>query len=177
MTVQTGRRPTPAELRNRTPLGGTPIPKAIAPLDKSAPRPTGTAVAVPNNKSYRERYLDEISSTSLAGRLIKFDVKGGKFLTPDDDAAISEDQDFIALCDETLVGWIKFNGVGEAPDREMGLLYDDFQMPPRESLGDTDQSKWEEGLNGKPTDPWQHQMCLVLQQPENAGFVLRSIVV
>ena len=50
------------------------------------------------------------------------------------------------------------------PTRMMGLLYsDDFVMPPRESLGDLDKTKWELGLNGQPADPWGHHMYLVLQ--------------
>jgi hypothetical protein len=48
----------------------------------------------------------------------------------------------------------------------MGLLYGGFNMPQRESLGDLDQSTWEEGLDGRPADPWQHQMYLVLQQAD-----------
>jgi hypothetical protein len=46
----------------------------------------------------------------------------------------------------------------------MGALYDGFVMPPREELGDTDQSKWLTGLSGAPDDPWKHQVYLVLQQ-------------
>ena len=47
----------------------------------------------------------------------------------------------------------------------MGLLYGDFAMPPRESLGDTDMTQsTDEGLSGKPEDPWQHQIKLVLQK-------------
>ena len=38
-------------------------------------------------------------------------------------------------------------------------------MPPRSALPDRDPSKWELGLSGEPDDPWQHQMCLVLQSP------------
>ena len=48
----------------------------------------------------------------------------------------------------------------------MGLLYDGFVMPARESLGDLDQKHWELGLDGQPADPWQHQMYLVLQHTE-----------
>jgi hypothetical protein len=44
----------------------------------------------------------------------------------------------------------------------MGLLYEGFVMPPRDSPGDLDQSKWEMGLDGKPKDPWSHQIYLVL---------------
>ena len=69
----------------------------------------------------------------MAGRIIKFS-KDGAFVVSDDESEISEDRDFIALCDETLIGWIRFNGAGEAPDRIQGLLYDGFDMPPRDSL-------------------------------------------
>ena len=48
----------------------------------------------------------------------------------------------------------------------MGLLYDDYEMPSRESLGDLDPAKWELGLDNQPTDPWQHQQNLVLQSTE-----------
>ena len=71
------------------------------------------------------------------------------------------------LCDEVLVGWIRFHRDGETPpDRVQGLLYDGFEVPPRETLGDMDESQWEPGLSGKPEDPWKHQNCLVLQQTE-----------
>src|SRR5262249_45432296 len=109
----TDRKPTAAELRNRTPLGGTPIPsKAVAV------KPASTAVTKPNG-DYVSRYLDAVSPASLVGRLVKYS-KDGKFFTPDDEGEISSDQDFIALCDETLVGWVKFNGPGQPPDRVMG---------------------------------------------------------
>jgi hypothetical protein len=82
------RKPTPAELTNRTPLGGTPIPpKAIVPA-----KPKATVVAEPA-AAYRARYLDEVAPVNIAGRMIKFS-KDGTFITPDDEAEISEDQDF-----------------------------------------------------------------------------------
>ena len=66
--------------------------------------------------------------------------------------------------DQTLIGYMQFNGEGEPPDRRMGLLYDGYIMPPRATLGDTDVSQWEIGLDGKPADPWQHFIYLVLQR-------------
>jgi hypothetical protein len=36
-------------------------------------------------------------------------------------------------------------------------------MPQRKMLGDLDEATWPSGLSGQPTDPWQHQMNLVLQ--------------
>ena len=84
---------------------------------------------------------------------------------------ISEESDFIALCDQTLIGYIKFNGEGQPPSKEIGLLYDGYIMPRRENLGDSDQAQWEIGLDGKPADPWQHQIMLVLQNEETAELV------
>jgi hypothetical protein len=54
------------------------------------------------------------------------------------------------------------------PDRVMGLLYDGFVMPARETLGDTDPASWDMGLDGKPADPWQHTIYLVLQNADTA---------
>jgi hypothetical protein len=126
-----------------------------------------TAVATPDNRTPAQRYVDEIAPPgSIVGRLIKFS-KEGRFVTSDDDAPVDENAEFIALCDETLVGWIKFHQDGETPpDRVMGILYDNFVLPPREKLGDLDQAKWPIGLSGAPEDPWRHQICLVLQRAE-----------
>jgi hypothetical protein len=151
--------------------------KAVAPQrDEVAVRPQGnggavvpagkTDIALPDTRTPQQAYLDEIAPpSSLVGRPIKFDGKAGKWLFGDTDEEISPDTDFIPLCDEILIGWIKFNGKGEQPDRIQGLLYDGFVMPPLSSLPDRDQSKWELGLDGEPADPWQHQMCLILQSP------------
>ena len=126
---------------------------------------TSTAVALPDTRTNVQKYIDENAPSSIVGRLVKFS-KDGVFTTADDGEPVSEDADFIALCDETLVGWIKFNGKDQPPDRVMGLLYSDFRMPMRDSLGDTDASQWESGLSGTPEDPWKSQACLVLQSVE-----------
>ena len=104
-----------------------------------------------------------MAPSSFAGQLIKFS-KAGKFEVAETGEEINPDDDFIALCDETLVGPIKFNGEGVPPDKRQGLLFQKgFVEPSRESLGDNDPAQWPEGLDGKPTDPWQRQICLVLQ--------------
>jgi hypothetical protein len=123
----------------------------------------GTAVAVPDQRDNIQQYLDEVAPSGIVGRRIKFDGKDGRYITPDDDKPIPEDNEYVALCDQTVVGWVKFNGKGEPPDQIMGALYDGFVMPPRESVGDLDQSKWPLGLDGRPQDPQLHQIYLVLQ--------------
>lgn len=121
------------------------------------------AAMPPDNRTAVQKYLDDIAPASIVGRLAKFG-KDGQFETADDGEKIADDVDFIALADQTLVGWIKFRGDGEPPDRIAGLLYDGFVLPPRATLGDDDPSQWELGLDKQPTDPWQNQVCLVLQR-------------
>jgi hypothetical protein len=124
------------------------------------------AVATPDGRSPVQQYVDDIAPSTIAGRMVKFS-KSGEFVYADTDESISPDADFIALCDETLIGWIKFYRDDETPpDRHQGLLYDNFVMPPRKTLGDLDMTKWEDGLSGEREDPWKHQVCLVLQTPE-----------
>jgi hypothetical protein len=144
----------------------TPASTAVAPA-KAA---TGTAVSMPapDSRTNVQKYVDEIAPASIVGRLIKFS-KEGSFVTADDGEPVPDTAEFIALCDETLVGWIKFNREKDSdarPGRVMGLLYDGFVMPPRNTLDDNDKTQWEPGLSGEPEDPWQHQVCLVLQSTE-----------
>jgi hypothetical protein len=139
--------------------------------------PPPTAVAAPDSRTPVQAYIDEIAPASMVGRMVKFN-KDGNFVTADDDAGISDDVDFVALCDQTLVGWIKFNGEGQPPDRHMGLLYDGFAMPARSTLGDDDPTTWEI-FNGQPQDPWQHQIYLVLERRDETRelftFVTSSV--
>jgi hypothetical protein len=127
-----------------------------------ATRPTTSAPAVSDTRTPQQKYLDEIAPSSFVGALVKFS-KEGKFVIAESGEEISPDKDFIALCDEVLVGWIRFREQGGPPDRVMGLHYDGFVMPERETLGDLDESAWPVGLSGAPADPWQHQINLVLQ--------------
>jgi hypothetical protein len=48
----------------------------------------------------------------------------------------------------------------------MGLLFDGYEMPLREELGDLDPKEWDLGLNNEPQDPWLHQQNIVLQHTE-----------
>ena len=145
------------------------VPAKVA---TTAPAPLTT-----DTRSAQERYIDEVAPSTIAGQMVKFS-KEGKFIVSETEEEISPERDFIALCDEVLIGYVKFNGEGEPPDRHQGLLYQGFTMPPRVGLGDMDQSQWSLGLDGLPADPWQHQICLVLQDPQSLAlytFVTSSI--
>jgi hypothetical protein len=138
----------------------------------------GGAVAKPSDiQAGVNALLDTIAPAGLVGREIQFG-KGGKFQMRDDESEVAEDRPFIALADQTMVGRIKFNGKGEKPDVHMGLMYEGYVPPLRETLGNTDHNLWELGLDGKPQDPWQSQMYLVLQDGETGElftFVTRTV--
>jgi hypothetical protein len=125
--------------------------------------PTTPAAATPDSRTTAQKYLDEIAPAAIVGRMIKFN-KEGRFVTHDDGAPVAEDAEFVVLADQTLIGWVKFSDEeGTPPARVMGLLYDGFTMPPRETLGDLDPATWELGLDKLPSDPWQHHVYTVLQ--------------
>jgi hypothetical protein len=161
------RAPTTAQIlkQQQTPPHTPQEQKALTlPPRRGTPPATtrATLPAVPASQDPVRDYLDEIAPASIVGRMVKFS-KDGMFVTHDDGQPMNDTIPYAALCDQTLVGRIKFNGQGEKPDRHMGLLYDGFVPPARETLGDTDESQWETGLDGQPADPWQHQIYLVLQ--------------
>jgi hypothetical protein len=137
-----------------------------APMTEVAVRQEA-AIAAPDTRAAAEKYLDEVAPASIVGRMVKFN-KEAQFVTRDDGEPIAKDAEFVALCDQTLIGWVRFNDAGTPPDRVMGLWYDNFAMPPRKTLGDLDQAAWELGLDGKPADPWQHHQYLVLQRAGTA---------
>ena len=148
-----------------------PVPPATTPARQAPALPDA-------GDNYRQRYLDAIAASGIAGRLVKFG-KSGTFIFADDETEIGQDRDWIALCDEVAIGWIKFSDQPDTPPEKIqGLLYDGFVLPQRSTLGDFDESFWPAGLSGAPEDPWKHQISLVLQDRENfelATFSAMSI--
>jgi hypothetical protein len=115
-------------------------------------------------------YLDDVAPSGIVGELVTFSPKDNGYIVSSTDEKLDDDIDFIALCDQTAVGWIKYDPEGGPPTKIMGLLYDNFVMPPREELGDNDETKWLPGLDGQPDDPWKHQILLVLQRGDTAAL-------
>jgi hypothetical protein len=58
--------------------------------------------------------------------------------------------------------WVKFVG-GQVEDRKVYRMVNGDIVPPRENLGDRDESKWENGINDRPADPWVLQYLLPLE--------------
>jgi hypothetical protein len=122
----------------------------------------GGAVIVPDGRNALDRYLDDVAPAQIAGRLVRFN-KNAEYICADDGEKIPDTADMVALADQTQAAWVMFHGEGNQPTKIAGLIFEGFELPPRESLGNLDPSLWELGLNGKPSDPWVHQMNLPLQ--------------
>jgi hypothetical protein len=146
--------------------------KRIAEKDRAAKnlpaRTNGHAeIAVPDDRSAVQGFLDDVAPATVEGTM--FDGKRGAFVTTgSDEQVIGDDVDFVAICDQTLAGWIRFNGEGQKPDKIMGLPYEGWRQPKRDTLGNTDPAQWELGLDGKPQDPWLAQILLPMQRCDNS---------
>jgi hypothetical protein len=128
---------------------------AIVPASKRALANGGSPVSA---------YL-AAHGVGMSGTFFKF-AKDGKFRKAVDDEEIPEGTQFVVIYDQIQGGWIKFMGKGTPPERKQGNLFEGFVPPDRETLGDLDQNEWEEGLSGKPADPWQFQLLVPLQNVE-----------
>jgi hypothetical protein len=106
-----------------------------------------------------------------SGTFIKFG-KDGSYRKQLDDVLIPTGTEAVLIYDQIRVGWIKFLGKGNQPIRKMGVAFDGFVPPDRESLGDTDSQEWEIGLSGKPADPWQFQILLPLQDTKTGELLI-----
>jgi len=140
--------------------------KAALPATPVIPVPakaTTTAAAMPDNRTAPEVYADNVSPSFMPGPLVKFDGKAGQFIVASSGEELDPMRRYIARLPDMWIGWVKFNGEGGPPSRVGGLLYDNYIMPPREALGDTDETDWPLGLDDKPTDPWLHQQLIPLQ--------------
>jgi hypothetical protein len=112
-------------------------------------------------------------AVGVDGAPMKFNPKTGQFVDLDDEVVPAGE--YIAVYDMIRGGFIKFSGEGVPPERVQGYLFQGFVPPPRAELGDTDETLWENGLNGQPADPWQFQLLLPLQHAESGKlFVFQT---
>jgi hypothetical protein len=67
------------------------------------------------------------------------------------------------------IGWVRYDS-GFAVKEIMGKVSENFQPPPREELGDFDESEWEkegEGRFAVPRDPWHETYDVVVHSLDN----------
>jgi hypothetical protein len=163
----TARPPTTEQILNqqkREAERAQPTPaQATSTAVAKAPEASLPAKMPADNRTPVQKYLDTIAPATLIGRRIS-GSKEYPFVTPDDGERIPDTDDFVAHCEGTLVGHIHFNGQGMPPDYRMGELYAGFVPTPTEDLPDRDETQWDTGLDGRPSDPWPHFNYLPLHR-------------
>jgi hypothetical protein len=153
-----------------------PIHAAAANAVVPATRARQALPTMPDTRDNVERYLDEAAPSGLGITRIKF-TRDGKFIRSDTEEEIGAGIDFIAHCDQVLVGHRKFTGSGQPPSLIVGLLFDGFVVTLTDELPDRDQAAWPIGLSGLPEDPWQLVNYLPVQNcdsKEVLSFVTSS---
>src|SRR4051794_21438804 len=120
MLDRTGRSVAPDSRPGAS--GPTSPPRATPATPPSAPASSftlpitrgSTPLGVRDDRDTVQLYLDEQAPSSIVGRRIRFSK--GTFVTADDGEPIDSSAEFIALCPETLIGWIKFPPDGGPPE-------------------------------------------------------------
>lgn len=133
--------------------------KAVAKQEKE----NGNNELVSMERNYFETYGSQMAvGTTITGQLLKFSK--GDWLAGQEDEEMEVGTKLVANMDSLTVGWVKW--VDNKPvEQLMGLLIDGFQPKRRGELGDTDESEWEVGTDGKARDPWQFTNYLVMKTP------------
>src|SRR5262249_44762432 len=54
----------------------------------------------------------------------------------------------------------------------IGKVAEGYKQPPRNDMGDLDESKWERDASGKPRDPWSEQFYLPMEDAETGDIVI-----
>jgi hypothetical protein len=124
-----------------------------------------------SDDAYRTKYFADNAGSQ--GTFCQFDGKAGKFVRTSDKTELPGGT-YTALIDGMQIGWLKFNGEGEPPTEEVGLIYDGYVMPLRNSLGNLDPGEWAEGLNGEPQDPWLHVNRIPFEHCDSGEIFLFS---
>jgi hypothetical protein len=116
-------------------------------------------------------YVEEadalLAATQGHEKLMKF-VKG-KYKVVDDEVPLGTQ--YVAHASQLTYAWTKFVD-SKVIDKKYGRAAERWVPPEREDLGDTDQSQWETGLDGKPKDPWCFQHLLPLEHLESGEVVI-----
>ena len=100
-------------------------------------------------------------------KILKF--KKGNYLISE--VLVPLGTEFIAHPEGWTKCWTKFVN-NEVVDRKPYRVAHGERPHEREDLGDLEQDKWPEGLDGKPADPWVYQDLLPLERLQSGEIVI-----
>lgn len=122
------------------------------------------AIAQQGERNAYQEAADEKLQSQIEGDILKF-VKG--------EWTAGQDQEELEIGTELIMGintmeWGWQRWMDNKPtDFKMGLIGERYTPALREELGDLDEEKWEENLDGNGVrDPWQYVMMVKLVHPE-----------
>jgi hypothetical protein len=118
-----------------------------------------TTVAPATNVSPWREFVNEEAGASF-GTFLKF-IKG-EWTLGEDDREAPADARFCANLEEVYQGWVRWWD-GKPTEHLIGRIIDRHRVPPREELGDLDESAWETEPNGARRDPWAKTVYLALR--------------
>lgn len=99
-------------------------------------------------------YARGTNQRTIVGDILKFS-RFGDWTAGQNDEEIEDGTQFVALMDELMHGWVKWED-GRPAAHEMGRLADGYRPPKRADLGDLDENVWErDKKTNVPRDPWQ----------------------
>lgn len=126
--------------------------------------PGRNQVGMPAEKNPWERYADDVQGNRIIGEMLKFSK--GEWNVGRDMVEVKTGTRFIAGIDSMQIGWMKWED-GKPTDVRMGYLRDDFKVPRRAELPDSDREEWPlDDRNGAPRDPWQFSNRFILLDPK-----------
>lgn len=118
-----------------------------------------TSVALATNVSpWREAVNDEVGANF--GTFLKFTK--GDWTLGEDEKEVPAEIRFVANLEEYYRGWVRWWD-GKPTEHRIGRVVDRHRVPPREELGDLDESKWETEPSGTRRDPWAKTVYLAMR--------------
>ena len=101
-------------------------------------------------------FAQSISRSRIIGKLLKF-TKHGDWIAGEAGEEMHDDARLIIHMGDMMEGWQKWEE-GRPTEQRMSFIRDRRPDRPnvcgRAELGDTDHAAWEQGLDGRPRDPW-----------------------
>jgi hypothetical protein len=129
--------------------------------------PTPIPTTTPAQLTALERYGR--SAGDLYGDLLKFSGKVGTWTAGAQGIEIPVGTQLIAIIPEMLAGYVKWSE-GELVEQALEPVTNSYDPRAlRTSLGDTDESKWPRGDDGRAEDPWREAAYLPMKNPKTGA--------
>ena len=132
-----------------------------------AKQETQTSMALTTHGTELENIATAAQEDAGFEKILKF--KKGEYFVGEEEILLGSE--YLAHVVGWTKCWIKFVD-GEVAERKIYPVAKGARPPDREDLDDLDESKWEEGLDGKPADPWVYQYLLPLENRSNGELVI-----